>query len=428
MNKLHLWEEKHEDNRQVQSHHKGILGLLIIFQVLALALAFLFHIQDLSVDSLFFAGGLILTSSISIIIIQKVSTGDPYPLMIVNMIFSIGIIMIYRIRPDLGVKQMVIYLMALIAYFSVYFILKVGQRFWEGKIIFYYGVTLLLFMITLVLGEFLHGAKNWITIGGIQVQPSEFAKIPFAFFVASWFKRYDEFQTSLLRKLSLTLATFLLIGLFFLQKELGTAVVFFAVLLVAQLAYEKNSWIPFMNLVLAVAGLYVAYRIFPYIQDRFAIWRDPWADYNNKGYQVIQAAFALAAGSFFGTGVGLGQPGRVPLGHSDFIFASVVEEFGSMMGICLILLFVILLYRGFKTAMNQERDFYSALALCVVVIFAAQAFIMFAGTMKLIPLTGITIPFLTYGGSSLVSSFALLAALQVASEDLMGMEASYEAV
>ena len=428
MNKLHLWEEKHEDNRQVQSHHKGILGLLITFQVLALALAFLFHIQDLSVDSLFFAGGLILTSSISIIIIQKVSTGDPYPLMIVNMIFSIGIIMIYRIRPDLGVKQMVIFLMALIAYFSVYFILKVGQRFWEGKIIFYYGVTLLLFVVTLVLGEFLHGAKNWITIGGIQVQPSEFAKIPFAFFVASWFKRYDEFQTSLLRKLSLTLATFLLIGLFFLQKELGTAVVFFAVLLVAQLAYEKNSWIPFMNLVLAVAGLYVAYRIFPYIQDRFAIWRDPWADYNNKGYQVIQAAFALAAGSFFGTGVGLGQPGRVPLGHSDFIFASVVEEFGSMMGICLILLFVILLYRGFKTAMNQERDFYSALALCVVVIFAAQAFIMFAGTMKLIPLTGITIPFLTDGGSSLVSSFALLAALQVASEDLMGMEASYEAV
>lgn len=428
MNKLHLWEEKQEDNRPVQSHHKGILGLLIGFQVLALALAFLFHIQDLSVDSLFFAGGLILTSSISIIIIQKVSTGDPYPLMIVNMIFSIGIIMIYRIRPDLGVKQMVIYLMALIAYFSVYFILKVGQRFWEGKIIFYYGVTLLLFVLTLVLGEFLHGAKNWITIGGIQVQPSEFAKIPFAFFVASWFKRYDEFQTSLLRKLSLTLSTFLLIGLFFLQKELGTAVVFFAVLLVAQLAYEKNSWIPFMNLVLAVAGLYVAYRIFPYIQDRFAIWRDPWADYNNKGYQVIQAAFALAAGSFFGTGVGLGQPGRVPLGHSDFIFASVVEEFGSMMGICLILLFVILLYRGFKTAMNQERDFYSALALCVVVIFAAQAFIMFAGTMKLIPLTGITIPFLTYGGSSLVSSFALLAALQVASEDLMGMEASYETV
>lgn len=428
MNRLQFWKDCQEDERPVQSHHKGIVGLLITFQVLALALVFLFHIQDLSVDSLFFAGGLILTSSISIIIIQKVSTGDPYPLMIVNMIFSIGIIMIYRIRPDLGVKQMVIYLMALIAYFSVYFILKVGQRFWEGKIIFYYGVTLLLFVVTLVVGEFLHGAKNWITIGGIQVQPSEFAKIPFAFFVASWFKRYDEFQTSLLRKLSLTLATFLLIGLFFLQKELGTAVVFFAVLLVAQLAYEKNSWIPFMNLVLAVAGLYVAYRIFPYIQDRFAIWRDPWADYNNKGYQVIQAAFALAAGSFFGTGVGLGQPGRVPLGHSDFIFASVVEEFGSMMGICLILLFVILLYRGFKTAMNQERDFYSALALCVVVIFAAQAFIMFAGTMKLIPLTGITIPFLTYGGSSLVSSFALLAALQVASEDLMGMEASYEAV
>lgn len=423
MNKLLVWKEDFDDHRSVQSHHKGILGLLVSFQALALALVFIFHIQDLSIDSLFFAGGLILTSSTAIVIIRKVSTGDPYPLMIVNMIFSIGVIMIYRITPDLGVKQMVIYLMALFAYFSFYFILKVGHRFWEGRIIFYYGVTLALFLATLVFGKALYGAKNWIEIGGIQVQPSEFAKISFIFFVASWFMRYEEFQTSLLKKLSLTIATFFLIGLFFIQRELGTAVVFFAVLLVAQLAYEKNRWIPAMNLILAVLGLFVAYHIFSYVQDRFTIWQDPWADYNNKGYQIIQAAFALASGSFFGTGVGLGQPGRVPLGHSDFIFASVVEEFGSMMGICLILLFVILLYRGFKTAMNQERDFYSALALCVVVIFAAQAFIMFAGTMKLIPLTGITIPFLTYGGSSLVSSFVLLAALQVASEDLMGMEA-----
>lgn len=422
MNNFLFSNEGMGEVRPIRSHHKGILGLLILFQLLAMALVFLFHVQDLSMDSLFFAGGLILTSALSIVIIQKISTGDPYPLMIVNMIFSIGVIMIYRITPDLGAKQMVIYLVALFGYFSFYWVLKLGKGFWEGKIIFYYAVTLALFIATLVFGSTLYGAKNWIEVAGFQVQPSEFAKISFIFFVASWFKRYEEFQGNLLKKLSLTAATFILIGLFFIQRELGTAVVFFAVLLVAQLAYEKNRWIPLMNLALAVVGLFVAYHIFSYVQDRFAIWQDPWADYNGKGYQIIQAAFALASGSFFGTGIGLGQPGRIPLGHSDFIFASVVEEFGSMMGICLILLFVILLYRGFKTAMKQERDFYSALALCVVVIFAAQAFIMFAGSMKLIPLTGITIPFLTYGGSSLVSSFLLLAALQVASEDLLGWE------
>lgn len=404
--------------REVRPEGKSAIRLLLLFQVLSLALVFLFRIQEITPMALFFAGGLIFSSFFSTWLINRISTGDPYPLVIAHMIFSIGVIMIYRIRPDLGLKQMLFYLIALLAYFLFYFLLRRFPHFWASLLSPYFFLTLACFVITLVFGHSLYGAKNWIRIGSIQLQPSEFSKLPFIFLIAGWFRRYEDFQGSLLKKLSLTLASFFLIGLFFIQKELGTAMVFFAVLVITQVAYERHAWIPLMNFLLALIGLWVAYLLFPYIRDRFSLWLDPWADANNKGYQIIQAFFALAAGSFFGTGLGLGQPGRIPLGHSDFIFAAIVEEFGSIMGICLILLFILLLYRGFKAAMRQDRDFYAVLALGVVILFAAQAFLMFAGTMSLIPLTGITIPFLTYGGSSLISSFLLLAVLQVASESM----------
>ncbi len=395
-------------------------ALIALFQILALAIVFLFNISELNMESLFFALGLIVFTGLSSYLVRVFRMGDPYFLPIVNMIFSIGIIMIYRINPALGQRQMFIYLISVTAFFLTYIFLKYTHEFWEGKIVFFFLATLSLFLVTLFFGRTRNGAQNWISIAGIQIQPSEFAKIPFAFFVASWFKNYEYYNTTILKKLSLTLATFVLIGLFFMQKELGTAAVFFAVLLILQIAYEKNKWIPFLNIIFACIGLILGYKLFGHVRVRFDIWLNPWKDALNKGYQIIQASFGMAEGSFFGTGIGLGHPEKIPLGHSDFIFAAVVEEFGALMGLCLIFLFIILLYRGFKAAMMQEKDFYSALSLCIVVIFAAQAFIMFAGTMQLIPLTGITIPFLTYGGSSLLSSFLLLSVLQLSSQDFIG--------
>lgn len=398
------------------------LGLIILFQILALTLVFIFNISEMNREMLIFGVALIIFTSLSSLIVSIFKMGDPYFIVISNMIFSIGIIMIYRIEPKLGQRQTFIYLVSILAFFITYIFLRFTYKFWEGKIIFFYAVTVALFLLTLVFGKSRFGAQNWVTIAGIQVQPSEFAKIPFVFFVASWFQRYEDFQKNVWTKLSLTIMTFALIALFFMQKELGTAAVFFAVLLILQIAYEKNKWIPILNTILAITGLFVGYKLFGHVRIRFEIWIDPWKDAMNKGYQIIQAAFAMAEGSFFGTGLGLGHPEKIPLGHSDFIFASIVEELGALMGLCLIFLFIILLYRGFKTAMKQEKDFYSALSLAVVVIFAAQAFIMFAGTMRLIPLTGITIPFLTYGGSSLLSSFLLLSILQLASQDFIARE------
>lgn len=393
------------------------LWLLTLFQVLALSLVFAFHIQDLNISSLVFGLGLIIMTTLSIALIRKSSEGDPYFLMIVNMIFSIGVIMIYRIRPSLGERQLLFYLIGIVLYFAGYlFLLKTHAR-WEGRFLFFFLLTLAFFLVTLLFGVSYHGAKNWIRFGDrFQIQLTEFAKLTFVYMIASWFQHYEDYQKTTLKKWSLTLAVFFFIGLFFIQHELGTAVVFFAVLIICQFAFEKNRMIPYMNLILAGGGLFFAYQIFPYIQTRVSVWLNPWSDYNVKGYQIIQAEFALAEGSFFGTGIGQGQPGSVPLGFSDFIFATVVEEMGAFMGICLIFLFIIFTYRGIKTTFRQERDFYSALALSVVAIFASQSLIIFAGTLRMIPFTGITIPFLTYGGSSLLSSFLLLSILQVASE------------
>lgn len=400
---------------------------IMLFQLLALLLVFGFTIDILDQSTLLFGAGLIVSTFLSLFLLRWASRQEPYLLMIATMIFSIGIIMIYRIEPELGIRQLEIYLGSLVFFFLTYFVVRWGHRLFEGREVFYFATTLALFLITLVFGLTLGGARNWITVAGIRVQPSEFAKIPFVFFVASWYLHYEFYQTSLVKKLSLSIAVYALLALFMLQRELGTAAVFFAVLLCSQVAFERNHWIPFANLVLALFGLFVAYHLFSHVRVRFEMWRDPWSDFNDKGYQIIQALFAIAEGGFFGTGIGLGQPTRIPLGHSDFIFASTIEEMGLFMGICLVFLFIILLYRGFKMAMQQERDFYAALAVCISALFGAQALIMFAGVFKVIPLTGITVPFLTYGGSSLLSSFILLGALQACGENFIVEEVRHEA-
>ena len=147
---------------------------------------------------------------------------------------------------------------------------------------------------------------------------------------------------------------------------------------------------------------------------------------SDKGYQITQSLFAISEGGFFGKGLGLGYPHFIPLAYNDFIFSAIVEEMGIFTGIGIIMLFLILFYRGFKIGMNQENKFYRILALGISVLFCIQAFIIIGGVIKLIPLTGITLPFVSYGGSSLITSFIALGILQVASEDLESKVKVYE--
>nr|WP_083430809.1 FtsW/RodA/SpoVE family cell cycle protein [Ndongobacter massiliensis] len=412
--------------------------LVLVFQLFALALVLGYRVQELTPQAISLSVLLLVGTFVSTTLISRFTPGDSYLLLIAQALFSIGVVMILRIDFGLGVRQMFMYLVGMAVYFVVYLFFRATKNIWMGKTIFFFALTAGLLLVTLVFGTEIHGAKNWISLGGVLLQPSELAKLSFVFFIASWYYKRENVEEmeelaaanaddlvaekkpksrrGIFGTLGLLVGTYLLIGIFFLQKELGTAIVFFIVLTAAQFSYERRPWQIVLNIVVAGAGLYLAYRLFHHIRVRFDIWLDPWSDSNDKGYQIVQSLFALAEGGFFGTGIGLGHPDTIPLGYSDFIFASIVEEMGAFMGICVMMLFALLVYRGFKVAMEQARDFYSVLALCVSALFAAQALIMFAGVMKVIPLTGITIPFLTSGGSSLVASFSLLAVLQVCSE------------
>lgn len=418
-----------------EEEYKKSRRKIFLFQSISFALIFFYSFQNgrvnnsFDIELFFLALGLVASSFLTNTFFRKFIHGDPYLLMIAQALFSIGVIVVYRIDPDAGIKQLKFYFLSLLAFFFVYFLLKKTYAFWENRsFLFYYVLSALLLLMTLAFGFAYGGAKNWIEIGSYSVQPSEFAKIPFIFFVAAWYKKYESFQQKKWMKYSLMFLSYFLILLFFLQRELGTAIVFYSVLTASQVAYEQNKRLIIYNILLAFLGLLMAYFLFSHIRVRFAIWRNPWEDPMNTGYQIIQSLIAIAEGGFFGKGLGLGSPNLIPLGHSDFIFASIIEEMGLFMGICLIFLYILLIYRGSKVAISQERDFYSVLALCISFLFASQAFIMFAGVMKVIPLTGITIPFLTYGGSSLLSSFILLACLQVSTEDFMLLESNHEKI
>ena len=158
----------------------------------------------------------------------------------------------------------------------------------------------------------------------------------------------------------------------------------------------------------AVAG----YFMFSHVKRRVAVWLDPWKDYSNAGYQIIQSLMAIASGGLFGMGLGLGSPTIIPVYHTDFIFAVICEQFGLIFGLCVLLMYVAIIWRGATVAMAARNRFHALLAMGCTALIGLQAFVIIGGVLKLIPLTGVTMPFVSYGGTSLVSSLCLTGLLQ----------------
>ena len=338
------------------------IKLLLIFQVLSMSLVIIFQSEYFNLKTVPVALMLILISLTSNILISKITRGDNYILYIANMLFSIGIIMIMRISFNLGISQLKLYLIAMVGFFLAYLFLKMTITFWKDKTYFFFVICVLMFMATFIFGKTINGAKNWIMVGNYSIQMSEFTKIPLVMMIASYYYNYDKFKEMKYGKYYLNIAIYVLIGFFFLQKELGTAIVFFAIMIACQIAFDQDKKMIIGNIILAILGLIAAYFLFSHVRVRVEIWIDPWSQINDKGYQITQSLFAIASGGFFGTGIGLGHPNYVPLGYSDFIFASICEEMGIFMGICVVLLFFILFYRGIKISMGKNDIFYSSLA------------------------------------------------------------------
>lgn len=397
-------------------------NLLFLFEILSLMLIFLYQWDSMDRTTYITGFGLVLVVYISNMILIKMSKGDHYIFLIATMLISIGAIMIYRIDSQLGLRQLIWIVFGILVFIITYLIFK-QFKIWDRLNYFYIGVAYFLFAITFIFGERIYGAVNWIRIFGFSFQPAEITKIVVIFIVASYYVNVEKFNKLHKHSNKILMAImYSFVGLLFLQRDLGASLIFYGVFLGLQFIYEEDRKLILINLGLFTLAGIMGYFLFDHVQVRFQTWINPWINIDSQGYQITQSLFAMAEGGFFGTGLGLGHPEFIPLAYTDFIFPAIVEEMGIFAGIGIIMLFMILVYRGFKIALGQRDKFYRILALGVSLLFATQSIVILGGVMKVIPLTGITLPFVSYGGSSIVSSFLALAILQVASEEIVKKE------
>lgn len=353
---------------------------------------------------------------------------DPYILPVTALLSTLGIVFIYRLDDELALKQ-AMWLVAGVAAFLVVLAfvrdmkLLARLRFPIGIL----GVLILLF--TAAFGNTINGARLWVNIGPIGFQPGEFAKILLVIFFAAYLVDIREALTVSTRRVlgvplpplrylaPLLIVWALSMALMVFMKDLGTSLLFFGALLALLYAATGRILYVLVGLLLFVAGAGILYLAFPHVHNRVDVWLDPWDDARGKGYQIVQSLFALAAGGLFGRGLGEGYltlpsgQARIPYVETDFIFSAIGEELGLVGAVGIILLYLLFAYRGFRIATKAGDDFRRLLAAGLTSIFALQAFLIMGGVTKLIPLTGITLPFVSYGGSSIVANFVLVALL-----------------
>lgn len=347
---------------------------------------------------------------------------------------SVGLVEIARLKPVLFVPQLRWILVGMAAFLLV---LRFGRLIVQLTSYQYIlGLAcLVLLALPLLFGTEIGGSRNWLVLGPVQVQPSEFSKILLVLFLSAYLADHEEVLTAAkhrffilqlppLRFIAPLLCIWgMAILMFVVARDLGSALLFFGIaVFMTYMATGSRSYVFIALLVFSLAAA-LSYALFGHVRVRFDIWLDPWADPNGMAYQVVQSLFAFGSGGVWGTGFAHGHPGLIPEVHTDFIFAAVAEELGLIGSLTLLLGYAVFFLVGIRTALAAETMERILLAAGTSVVFLLQAFIIMAGVTKFLPLTGITLPFVSYGGSSMVSSFLLLGLLAVLSQKKGGRAA-----
>ena len=291
------------------------------------------------------------------------------------------------------------------------------------------GLLLLLMPLVPGVGRDINGAKIWVSIGSLNFQPGEFAKIALALFFAAYLVDRRELLAMTTWRVGplhlpeprylgpVALAWGMSLVVMVAERDLGSSMLFFALFVVMLwVATERTLYLGLGGVLFAI-GSYVSWTQFAHVRERVAIWRNPWADPTGSGFQVVQAIFAFAWGGLTGAGLGLGDPTRIPAVETDFIFAAIGEELGLLGGAAVLAAFILMVGVGLRIARVTERPFEKLLATGLTTIIGVQAFIIIGGVTRVVPLTGVTLPFISYGGSSLVANYILIALLMRISDE-----------
>ena len=385
-------------------------------------------------SALFVPGALLLAFLIAHLTVRRFApNADPGLLPVVFVLAGIGLAVVTRLDPALAASQVMwlfVGVAALVVTLVVVPSLEMLARYKYTLMI----AGLVLLLLPAFIGREINGAKLWIHFAGMSFQPGEIAKILIVLFLAAYLAENRELLSISTRRIlglrlpePRTLGPLLLMWVLSLlvlvfERDLGSSLLFFAIFLVMVFTATGRAAYVVVGLGLFSAGATTAYFLFTHVQTRVDIWMHPFADAAGKGYQLVQSLFAFAAGGLIGTGLGQGLPTRIPFVTTDFIFSAIGEELGLLGASAIVLCFVVFTFRGLATASRAKTDMAAFTAVGLVAAIAVQAFVIIGGVTRLIPLTGVTVPFVSYGGSSLLSSFVALALLLRAGDEGTGIE------
>ena len=348
-----------------------------------------------------------------IVVNKFFSHGDKFIVSIASILPVIGIAVIYRLDPSTAIRQVLWFIIGISAYMALVIILPDLKRFASLKYV-YMVLTIVFMAMATFIGKELYGAKNWVDLGFVSFQPSEFGKIFFVFYLASSLKNYTDLK-SLVEPGVVVIAS---LGFMILQKDLGSAMIFsFIAISMLYVATSRLKYL-FGALGAGALGAVASWAIFSHIQKRVMIWRDPWSYAANESYQIVQGLYAISSGGLFGSGLYQGFPGYIPVNKSDYIFAVIVEELGVVFALGIMVLYFILFFRSIRAALSATSPFTTLLAVGFSVMIAMQVIVIIGGVYNMIPLTGITLPLVSYGGTSMLTVFFCLGIVQKISEEV----------
>ena len=411
------------------------LGLVILAVILAAGgyvLTALAKGTELPADLAPFAAGAAALAIMAHLAVRRFAArADGTLLGLAVLLNGMGFVAIARLDPELARYQS---LWTAVGVASFVIVLRLVQRIRDLERYRYtfalVGIASLLLSAVPGIGREINGARLWVQIGPLNFQPGEAAKVTLVIFLAAYLVEKRELLSTPTWRVGpvmlpdpkhfapLLLAWGSSILVMVREKDLGSSLLFFAVFLaMLYMATGRASYVG-IGAGLFAGGATIAYQIFGHVQDRVTTWINPWPLAQDQGFQLVQALFAFGTGGVAGTGLGLGSPGSIPNASTDFVFAAIGEELGLVGTTAVLLVYVLFVGVGFRVALRAEQPFLKLLAAGLTTMLGIQTFIILGGVTRLIPLTGITMPFVSYGGSSLLANFVILALLLRISDEV----------
>ena len=397
--------------------------LLVITYVLCIALFGKLAILESPIDkrALIMGGILCLVIGYSHYLIRRFyPDGDKFLLIFASILSVIGIAMIYRIDQGEAIKQVIWFITGIVIYILTVVLLPDMDKLSKFKY-FYLVLTAIFMPMASIFGKKIYGATNWVFItSSIGFQPSEFGKITLVLYLGAVLMSYNNEKKGLGTIKQLIEPALVVMGSLIclvIQKDLGSALIFFGVsLAILYVATSKKKYVVTCVGLFALGSMF-AYKVFGHVRQRVSIWRNPWQDPKGEGFQIVEGLYSISTGGMLGSGLGEGYPGFIPVRTSDYIFAAICEEFGMIFGIGIMILFFLFFYRGIRVAFITQNKFSQIVAVGLSSMIACQVLVIIGGIFAVIPLTGITLPFVSYGGSSILTTFFALGLLQKISEE-----------